>query len=152
MKTESNITIFRILWSAIFISVLILGSLAYFHMNEPIEPKPSALTLPFAVVAIMDALVSLGLGKYLLSENYLKRFKGSAPQSALARTLPLYLISLAINESVAILGFVLAKTQGASLNEWSPFILGAILLNVIAFFTPQQLAVKLSSPEMRMRN
>lgn len=132
-----------LIWGALCMSIVIYFVVATLvtQSNKP-EPVPSVLHMVLGGLGVLLTMASLGLFQFRSSEKWLKNNlpKDSVDgdeystmiSSLFGKAFPLFIVNLVLNESIAILGFLLAMFgQQASLLY--PFAGGALLLNLIMF-------------------
>ncbi len=139
----------KLIWFVMTLSVLIYG--VVLEATPPMKELfvgdvKKGLEMIFPPIALSTAALSIFLKRILLSESKLKQASQrissvenkfeSELENKLYRTLRynagIHLLVLALNEMVAIYGFILSL-GGSGLIGYLPYALGAIALNVINF-------------------
>ncbi len=147
----------RILWFSMTLSILVLLALVHllpmFEGDAGVEPTP--LRAAFGCVAIINGLVSLLLPRFMLSDERLRKelnteFDPTRFQRAdspgignlnpdeqklygvVATSFIPFILRMALNESIALLGFVLSAVT-KSPESLIPMALVALGLNLAAF-------------------
>lgn len=134
--TQQGMTTMRILWGALFFSVLLLGFVSYQRKGdfvfEGVQPHPGILGV---------ALVALLLS-FVIPRMMLLRAKASLPGNAefaecVRRYMAPFIIRMALAEMVAQLGLVAATIS--EFNVSAPFIAAAGVRMIFAFPTEEKI-------------
>lgn len=127
----------RILWAALFISTLLYLAVIELTTVEG-EPNWQGLLLPLAVAAAMTAGASLVAPRILLRQRSSKSTDESSSTRAAGAYLNSLILSMALAEAVAILGFVLGL-RGAPVTVVMPFFVVTWILMLLRFPTQEKL-------------
>lgn len=127
----------RILWAALFISTLLYLAVIELTTVEG-EPNWQGLLLPLAVAAAMTAGASLVAPRILLRQRSSKSTDESSSTRAAGAYLNSLILSMALAEAVAILGFVLGL-RGAPVTVVMPFFVVTWILMLLRFPTQEEL-------------
>jgi len=127
----------RILWAALFISTLLYLAVIELTTVEG-EPNWQGLLLPLAVAAAMTAGASLVAPRILLRQRSSKSTDESSSTRAAGAYLNSLILSMALAETVAILGFVLGL-RGAPVTVVMPFFVVTWILMLLRFPTQEKL-------------
>jgi hypothetical protein len=117
-------------WGALTLSQVLYGLVL---LTTPQAAAPTE-PLPLWIPAIGSGLVSLSLFATRLS--YLKLqalFAGSPPLQATQRAFVFYIVCWAMNESVAIFGFVNAFISTHQFSDFLPYLAASVALNIVMF-------------------
>lgn len=127
----------RILWAALFISTLLYLAVIELTTVEG-EPNWQGLLLPLAVAAATTAGASLVAPRILLRQRSSKSTDESSSTRAAGAYLNSLILSMALAEAVAILGFVLGL-RGAPVTVVMPFFVVTWILMLLRFPTQEEL-------------
>ena len=127
----------RILWAALFVSTLLYLAVIELTTVEG-EPNWQGLLLPLAVAAAMTAGASLVAPRILLRQRSSKSTDESSSTRAAGAYLNSLILSMALAEAVAILGFVLGL-RGAPVTVVMPFFVVTWILMLLRFPTQEKL-------------
>ena len=127
----------RILWAALFVSTLLYLAVIELTTVEG-EPNWQGLLLPLAVAAVTTAGASLVAPRILLRQRSSKSTDESSSTRAAGAYLNSLILSMALAEAVAILGFVLGL-RGAPVTVVMPFFVVTWILMLLRFPTQEKL-------------
>ncbi|MDH3727271.1 MAG: hypothetical protein OER77_07050 [Myxococcales bacterium] len=127
----------RILWAALFVSTLLYLAVIELTTVEG-EPNWQGLLLPLAVAAVTTAGASLVAPRILLRQRSSKSTDESSSTRAAGAYLNSLILSMALAEAVAILGFVLGL-RGAPVTVVMPFFVVTWILMLLRFPTQEEL-------------
>lgn len=138
---QSTATTEKLLWAAMTISIFVL---VYVVHTVPPRGGESTLGDSLPMMALIQAAISFMIFRFRNSEKAIESAltKTRNIQKAMGVLLPLLLLSLASNESIAIIGFVLAQATGTPSSMY-PYAAGALLLNLIMFPKSEAMAAKM---------
>ncbi len=136
----------RIVWTAMTVTLGLFGGIAYVVCRDraPATDLPPILPVFFPVVGLSTALSAFGIRRTMLSEQQLRpTIEAATPHDGLDRfeagvvaVMPKFLsatiVALALHEAIAILGLVRAVIE-ARWEQSIPFLLAALVLNILAF-------------------
>jgi len=125
-----NTLVVKIVWAALTLSQLMYAAVLFIVPGSG-NPGP---TLPLWIPAIVAGLVSLFIFTTRLSYlNLTTLFARSEPAQAAPKAFVFYIVCWALNESLAMFGFVLAFTSTHQLGDFLPYLGAGLILNVIMF-------------------
>lgn len=133
-----------VLWAAMLMSVFIYVGVSYLTKQQEIQVIEPMVRWVFAFVALTSAIGSLAVSQILMSPSKLREtLKQEARiDSLMAKYLTTFILRLALSESVAIFGLVLAMMTG-DFGEILPFAGASIVLIGLSYPSPNALKNRL---------
>jgi hypothetical protein len=152
VAVEAFARVQRIIWGALTVSQVMLAVtllLAFRGNAQGPDASENPLDLPLSVGAAALAFGASSYRRWAHSSPRLEKLGERAcdapPEARLTKLLALvqvpFIVSLALNETVALLGYVLAFLHREPSRLW-PFLGVALALNALAFPRPAQLVAR----------
>ncbi|MCB0335132.1 MAG: hypothetical protein KDD62_02470 [Bdellovibrionales bacterium] len=136
LSTSNSKQVLTLIWMSIQSSIVILGVILHV-IPMPTEPSiDETLELVLSIVAGLQIIASLAFRQFFLSSQNIKKINSVVASKAelIQRLLPLHLVSYALNEACAILGFVIGFLSG-DISKAYPMIIAGLV--VTAFMRPK---------------
>jgi hypothetical protein len=120
----------RIIWAAVFLSILALVAVAFIKSGNLSSRSPDTIPANVAPISIFGPIAFLMGGLSIIVPMVLRRLSTGKPITQ--NSLIPFILGPALTEPVAILGFVRVMS-GAPIEEFYPFVGGAVVLMLFHF-------------------
>ncbi|MBL7715492.1 MAG: hypothetical protein JNL01_08470 [Bdellovibrionales bacterium] len=133
---KQGMVVLKILWSALFMAIIMIGFLAFQLKGEPIFEgiNPAPLFLAAAMFALVLSFV---IPRLMLVSAKATLPDGASFDECVRRYTVPFIVRIALAEGIATVG--MAATMASDLNVSAPFILTAAARMLIAFPTEEKI-------------